>query len=106
LRGKRRRGWRHGERAEAEFDTFSFFLSFVQGDSYPGLCAQRTLRVEDLFCCGDDRGPKPVSFFLRVIGGHVYISLWDERTLSKTRRNKKIKKSVGVRKVFSPHKLR
>jgi len=78
-------GWRHGERAEAEFDIFSF-LSFVQGDSYPGLCAQRTLRAEDFFCCGDDRGPKPVSFFLCVIGGHV--CLWDERTLSKTRNNK------------------
>jgi len=77
-------------RAEAEFDIFSFF-SFVQGDSYLGLCAQRMLRVEDLLCCGDDRGPKPVSFFFCVIGGHVwrvYISLWDERTLSKTRRNK------------------
>jgi len=48
-------------------------------------------RAEDLFCCGDDRGPKPVSFFFCVIGGHVwrvYISLWDERTLSKTRINK------------------
>jgi len=78
-------------RAEAEFDFFSLFFSFVQGDSYPGLCAQRTLGAEDLFCCGDDRGSKPVSFFLCVVGGpvwRVYISLWDERTLSKTRSNK------------------
>jgi len=53
-----------------QFDIVSF-LSFVQGDSYPGLCAQRMLRVEDFICGGDDRGPEPVSFFLCVIGGHV-----------------------------------
>jgi len=88
--GSGREGGGTGKRAEAEFDIFSFF-SFVQGDSYPELCAQRTLRAEDLFCCGDVRGTKSVSFFLCVIGGHVgrvYIPLWDERTLSKTRRNK------------------
>jgi len=30
------------------------------------------LRAKDPFCCGDGRGPKPVSFFLCVIGGHVW----------------------------------
>jgi len=56
--------------AEAEFDIFSFF-SFIQAGSYPGLCAQRMPRAEDFLCCRDDRGLKPVPFFLCVIGGYV-----------------------------------
>jgi len=68
---------RHEERAEAEFDTFFFsflFFSFIcSGDSYSGLCAQRTLRAEDFICCGDDRGSKSVSSVRRsgMAGPHT-----------------------------------
>jgi len=43
LHGKRKRGWRHGVRAEAEFDTFSFSL-FCSGGLIPP--ASRTAHAE------------------------------------------------------------
>jgi len=60
-RGKRKRGWRHGERAEAEFDIFSFSLLFrelipralrtahVEGGGSPLLWRRPRAEAEFLF---------------------------------------------------------